>query len=122
MLEIDRQNAGRGSSPCMGSTTPQCPCCACDVSRSTVLPSGLPDTVGASNLVISELTISGYPACMCPCPRLQVQPRDCPHMVRGQDGFAIPFPYDSFIHCSTPVYPDAIPNSDTSRHQLGTTA
>jgi len=29
-------------------------------------------------------------------------------MARGQDGFAIPFLYDSFIHYSTPVYPDAI--------------
>jgi len=29
-------------------------------------------------------------------------------MVQGQDGFAIPFLYDSFIHYFTPVYPDAI--------------
>ena len=29
-------------------------------------------------------------------------------MDRGQDGFAIPFLYDSFIHDFTPVYPDAI--------------
>jgi len=29
-------------------------------------------------------------------------------MVRGQDGFATPFLYDSFIHYFTPVYPDAI--------------
>src|SRR5260370_21285673 len=46
-------------------------------------------------LAFSELTISGYPAYMCPCPTLQV--RGCahrPHMARGQDGFAIPFLYD----------------------------
>jgi len=29
-------------------------------------------------------------------------------MARGQDGFASPFLYDSFIHYFTPVYPDAI--------------
>src|SRR5208337_2133184 len=29
---------------------------------------------------------SGIPACICPCPTLQVQPRDCPRMARGQDG------------------------------------
>ena len=60
-------------------------------------------------LAISELTTSGYPAYMCPCPTLQV--RGCahrPHMARGQDGFASPFLYDSFIHYFTPVYPDAI--------------
>src|SRR3984893_12578388 len=27
-----------------------------------------------------------YPAYRYPCPTLQVQPRDCPHMVRGQGG------------------------------------
>ena len=27
-----------------------------------------------------------YPACIYPCPTLQVQPRDCPRMARGQDG------------------------------------
>jgi len=27
-----------------------------------------------------------YPACICSCPTLQVQPHDCPRMARGQDG------------------------------------
>ena len=27
-----------------------------------------------------------YPACIYPCPTLQVQPHDCPRMARGQDG------------------------------------
>ena len=27
-----------------------------------------------------------FPACIYPCPTLQVQPHDCPRMARGQDG------------------------------------
>jgi len=59
-------------------------------------------------LAFSELTISGYPAYMCLFPTLQVRRCRRPHMGRGQDGFATPFLYDSFIHYFTPVYPDAI--------------
>src|ERR1051325_10389760 len=35
--------------------------------------------------------------------------RSCgrPRMTQGQDGYATPFLYDSFIRDSTPVYPDA---------------
>src|SRR6516165_9156212 len=32
-------------------------------------------------------------------------------MARGQAGSLLPFLYGFFIHCSTPVYPDAIPLS-----------
>ena len=75
-------------------------------------------------LPFSELTTSGYPAYMCPCPSFLaplfggsawsiLQRFKCalsvrPHMARGQDGFATPFLYDSFIHNSTPVYPGAL--------------
>src|SRR6266853_4568743 len=37
-------------------------------------------------LAFSELTISGYPACMCLFPTLQVRRYRRPHMGRGQDG------------------------------------
>src|ERR1041385_9010972 len=48
-----------------------------------------------------------YPAYIYLCRTLRVRPHDRPRMTRGQDGFATPFLYDSFIHYSTPVYPDA---------------
>jgi hypothetical protein len=40
-------------------------------------------------------------------------------MARGQDGFAIPFLYDSFIHDFTPVYPDAIQVANLPRKAAG---
>src|ERR1700733_3429160 len=51
-----------------------------------MLPSGLRDTVGTLFFAISELTPSGYSACMCPFPTLQVRPLGRPHMGRSQDG------------------------------------
>src|SRR5258708_6459056 len=65
-------------------------------------------------LAFSELTISGYPAYMCPCPTLQV--RGCahrPHMARGQDGFAIPFLYEFSI---------SLPHAGLSRRYPGESA
>src|ERR1039458_7206354 len=59
-------------------------------------------------LAISELTISGYPAYMCPCPTLQVRGCPPPSHGLGSGWFATPFLYDSLIHYFTPVYPDAI--------------
>jgi hypothetical protein len=44
-----------------------------------------------------------------PCPTLQVTPDDRPRMARGQDGCAIPFPYDSSICGLMPVYPERYP-------------
>ena len=44
-----------------------------------------------------------------PCPTLQVRPLDRPRMARGQSGLLCLSLYDSLIHYSTPVYPDAIP-------------
>jgi hypothetical protein len=68
-------------------------------------------------LAISELTISGYPACMCPCPTLQVRGCPPPSPGSGSGWFATPFPYDSFIHYFTPVYPDTI-QAEGLRHGL----
>ena len=50
--------------------------------------------------------LQGYPACTCPCPTLRVRRYRPTHMARGQDGSLLLL-YDSFIHYSTPVYPDA---------------
>src|ERR1035441_8093219 len=44
------------------------------LARTSVLPSALLDAVGTLIFAISELTTSGYPACICPCPTLQVRP------------------------------------------------
>jgi hypothetical protein len=74
-------------------------------SRVTVLPSGSPDTVGASDFgYFGAHQLQGYPAYMCPCPTLQV--RGCLH--------------DSCIHYSTPVYPDAIQAIAPTPHIAGT--
>jgi len=80
-------------------------------SRFRAPPFCLPDCVTPSALWIRYFgahQLQGYPACICPCPTLQVQPHDCPHMARGQSGSLFLSLYDSFIHYFTPVYPDAI--------------
>src|SRR5665811_1883840 len=92
----------------MGSLTPQCLRRTRDLPHTAVLPSGSPVTVGASDFgYFGAHQLQGYPACTCPYPTLRVRRYRRPHMARGQDGFAIPFLYDSFIHYFTPVYPDA---------------
>src|ERR1700720_4008237 len=60
---------------CMGSSTPQGHD-ALALSHASLLPSGWGDTVG------SRIPVFGaqYPACIYPCPMLQVQPHDCPRM------------------------------------------
>src|ERR1700693_4680615 len=72
---------------CVGSTTPQGLRRACDISLSAVLPSGSPDTVGASDFgYFGAHQLQGYPACICPRPTLWVRRYRRPHMARGQDG------------------------------------
>jgi hypothetical protein len=67
---------------CVRSTTPQCLRRPGDISRATVLPSGWPDTVGASDFgYFGAHRLQGYPACMCPCPTLQA--RGCPPPSHG---------------------------------------
>src|SRR4029079_4087059 len=48
-----------------------------------------------------------YPAYIYLCRTLRLRSCDRPRMTRGQDGSLLLFLYDSFIHDSTPVYPDA---------------
>lgn len=55
-------------------------------SYAALLSSGWADTVDSLILPISELTTSGYLACICPFPTLQVRRCRRPRMVRGQDG------------------------------------
>src|ERR1700683_5574826 len=44
------------------------------VTRAAVLPSGSPDTVGASDFgYFGAHQLQGYPAYMCPCPTLSVR-------------------------------------------------
>src|SRR6266853_1107458 len=47
------------------------------------------------------------PAHRYPRPTLRSTPRDGDRKIRGQDGFASPFLYDSFIRYNMPVYPGA---------------
>src|ERR1700731_3986710 len=70
----------------MGSSTPQCRgalaiCRAPQYCLPVCLTPSAPLV-----LAFSELTISGYPACMCLFPTLQVRRCRRPHMGRGQDG------------------------------------
>src|SRR5947208_1374411 len=67
--------------------TPQSPRRTRDLSHTTVLPSGSPDTVCATDFgYFGPHQLQGYPAYMCPLPTLQVRSLSRPHMVRGQDG------------------------------------
>jgi hypothetical protein len=49
-----------------------------------------------------------WPARLYPCPTLQVRPCGPPSHGSGPRWVATPFLYDSCIHNTTPVYPDAI--------------
>src|SRR5690349_15530449 len=54
-----------------------------------------------------------YPAYIYLCRTLRLRSCGRPRMTRGQDGSPLLILYDSFIHDSTPVYPDA-PQTDPS--------
>lgn len=66
---------------CLGSSTPQ----GTAHSRYRVPLCCLPYWLTPSAPWIAVFG-AHYPAHICPCPTLQVQPRDCPRMTRGQDG------------------------------------
>ena len=90
---------------CMGSTTPQ--------GHGALASFRTPHLVLPASRTPSAPWIGDfgaqYPAYIYPCPTLQVRPLDRPRMARGQSGLLRLSLYDSFIHYSTPVYPDAIP-------------
>ena len=82
-----------------------------------VLPSAMLNDVGTLVAIISQL--NALPAC-APVNASMVALRLATHD-SGPGWFATPFPYDSFIHNSTPVYPGALSillvscNSDSLR-------
>jgi hypothetical protein len=69
-----------------------------------VLPSAMLNDVGTLVAIISQL--NALPAC-APVNASMVALRLATHD-SGSGWFATPFPYDSFIHNSTPVYPGAL--------------
>ena len=77
-------------------------------SRATVLPSGLPDTVGASGFGFFGAHYFGIPSLHMPLPNASARSLPPPSHGSRSGWFATPFLYDSFIHYFTPVYPDAI--------------
>jgi len=88
----------------MGSLTPQGDD-ALALTHAALLPSSLCDAVGFS--LVDGPFRSSIPSLHIPLSTLRVRPHDRPRMTRGQDGSLLLILYDSFIHDSTPVYPDA---------------
>ncbi len=74
------------------------------LARPSVLPSAMLNDVGTLVAIISQL--DALPAC-APVNASMVALRLATHD-SGPGWFATPFPYDSFIHNSTPVYPGAL--------------
>ena len=56
---------------------------------------------------------SSIPSLHIPLSTLRLRSCGRPRMTRGQDGSLLLFLYDSFIHYSMPVYPDARRGRDT---------
>ena len=73
-------------------------------SHPPVMPSVCLDDVGTLKAIISQLDVQ--PAC-APVNASHPASRLTTHD-SGSGWFATPFPYDSFIHNSTPVYPGAL--------------
>jgi hypothetical protein len=74
------------------------------IAHPPVLPSAMRNDVGTPISIISQLNT--LPAC-APVNASMAALRLATHD-SGSGWFARPFLYDFFIHCSTPVYPDAI--------------
>jgi len=69
---------------------------------------------------------SSIPSLHIPLSTLRLRSCGRPRMTRGQDGSLLLFLYDSFIHYSMPVYPDAheestMPNNTISTRNKGET-
>lgn len=76
-----------------------------------VLPSAMLNDLGTPIAIISQLNT--LPACT-PVNASMAASRPTTHD-SGPGWFATPFPYDSFIHNSTPVYPGALSSLRVSR-------
>ena len=74
--------------------------------RASVLPSGLPDTVGSLDWDFGAHNF-GIPSLHMPLSNASSAASRLPSHGSGSGWFATPFLHDSFIHYSTPVYPDA---------------
>ena len=101
----------------MGSTTPQGRA-ALAFSHVALLPSDLPDIVGFPEFGDFGAHNFGIPSLHVPLPNASSAPFvfAVPSHGSRSGWFATPFLYDSFIHYSTPVYPDAI-QANRLRHQ-----
>ena len=73
-----------------------------------MLPSGSPDTVGASDFGYFGAHKFGIPSLHVPLSNASSAGLPPPSHGSGPGWFATPFLYDSFIHYFTPVYPDTI--------------
>jgi hypothetical protein len=87
---------------CMGSSTPQGRD-ALALSHAALLPSGWGDTVGSPHSRFR----SSIPSLYIPLSNASSAASRLPSHGSGPGWFATPFLYDSHIHCSSPVYPDA---------------
>jgi hypothetical protein len=74
------------------------------LAHTTVLPSVLADAVGT----LHSRFRSSIPSLHIPLSNASSAASRLPSHGSGPGWFATPFLYDSFIHYSTPVYPDAI--------------
>jgi len=74
------------------------------IAHLSVLPSAMLNDVGTPVAIISQLNT--LPACT-PVNASMAASRPTTHD-SGPGWIATPFPYDSFIHNSTPVYPGAL--------------
>ena len=88
--------------------TPQSLQRTCDVACATVLPSGSPDTVGASDFGYFGAHYFGIPSLHVPLSNASSAGLPTALTWLGVRMVRLLFLYDSFIHYFTPVYPDAI--------------
>jgi hypothetical protein len=94
---------------CVGSSTPQGRG-ALAISHTAFLPSGWGDTVGAPHFRFR----SSIPSLHIALSNASSAASRLPSHGSGPGWFATPFLCDSFIHWSTPVYPDAnLPTMDS---------
>ena len=93
---------------CLGSATPQCLRRTRVLAHGAVLPSGSPDTVGASDFGYFGAHRFGIPSLHVPLAHASSASFPPPLHGSGSGWIATPFLHDSFIHDFTPVYPDVI--------------